>query len=32
MDSRISAHLMWRAMLLGGAAFLLGACAAEMAE
>ena len=32
MDSRISAHLMWRAMLLGGAVLLLGACAAEVAE
>lgn len=32
MDSRVSAHLIWRAMLLGAAAVLLGACAAEVAQ
>jgi len=32
MDSRVSARLVWRAMLLGAAVFLLAASAAEMAE
>jgi type IV pilus assembly protein PilQ len=32
MDSRVSAHLIWRAMLLGAVAVLLGACAAEVAQ